>query len=112
MPILTTSVPKYRKKKVNGSKNTYAVVCINGREHALGPYNSRASKAEYDRLIGQYIASGRSAGFGRHEHEVMTLRQLVIEYGKWAKEHYVRADGTPTGTHQNMRPLMTLLLNH
>jgi hypothetical protein len=45
MPRLTQAVPKYRKHKQPG----LAIVTINGRDHLLGPHNTKASKLEYDR---------------------------------------------------------------
>ena len=47
MPTLKDSVPRYRKHKATGQ----AVVTIQGKDHYLGQYKSRASKLEYDRLI-------------------------------------------------------------
>ena len=55
MPRLTNSVPKYRQHRASGQ----AVVTIGGRDHYLGPWKSRASRCEYDRLIGEWIANGR-----------------------------------------------------
>jgi hypothetical protein len=47
----TTSdfVPSLRKHKSTGQ----AVVTINGKDHYLGRYGTAASKAEYDKLIGE-----------------------------------------------------------
>lgn len=47
--------PKYRKHKASGQ----ALVTIAGRDHYLGPWKSKASRAEYDRLIGEWLAAGR-----------------------------------------------------
>lgn len=58
MPRLTQAVPKYR------STASQASVTIDGRDHLLGPRKSKASKVEYDRLIGEWLASGRSASYG------------------------------------------------
>jgi hypothetical protein len=47
MPRLIQSVPKYRKHKASGQ----AFVEINGRRHYLGPWQSKASRLEHDRVI-------------------------------------------------------------
>ena len=47
MPRLIQAVPKYRKHKASG----LAFVEINGRRHYLGPWQSKASKLEYDRRV-------------------------------------------------------------
>lgn len=48
-------VPGYRLHKPSG----LAVVSIAGRDYYLGQYDTPASKAEYERLIGEWLASGR-----------------------------------------------------
>lgn len=55
MPRLVEAVPKYRKHKATGQ----AVVTINGRDHYLGLWRSKASKIEYDRRITEWLSSGR-----------------------------------------------------
>lgn len=111
MPSLKTSLPKYRRKVTHGGP-PQAVVTLNGRDHYLGPYDTKASRVTYDALIGQWLASGRSPSFGlpRDEKSECTLRELIRLYSAWAKKHYRHSDGTPTGTHQNMKPLMKRLL--
>ena len=47
-------VPAYSHHKPSGQ----AVVCLNGRDHYLGRYGSAASQAEYNRLIGEWLAGG------------------------------------------------------
>jgi len=48
-------IPTYRKHRRSGQ----AVVHLNGKDHYLGRYGTAASKAEYDRLIGEWLAAGR-----------------------------------------------------
>ena len=48
-------VPKYRRHKPTGQ----AVVTLSGKDHYLGKWNTTASKAEYSRLIGEWLAAGR-----------------------------------------------------
>ena len=48
-------VPTYRKHKSTGQ----AVVTLGGKDHYLGRYGTKDSKAEYDRLIAEWLAGGR-----------------------------------------------------
>jgi hypothetical protein len=83
MPRLSNSVPKYRKHRASGQ----AVVTIGGRDIYLGPHGTKASKAEYDRLIGEWLASDRSLTFGVQTSEV-TVGQLLVAYLRFAKRYY------------------------
>ncbi len=55
MPRLSSKPPKYCKHKASGQ----AVVTLDGHDIYLGPYVSKASLAEYDRLTGEWMANGR-----------------------------------------------------
>ena len=55
MPILKEALPKYRKHKASGQ----AVVTIRGQDFYLGPWNTKASHTEYDRIIAEYLTAGR-----------------------------------------------------
>ena len=56
MPRLSPdSLPKYGKHKQSGQ----ARVVLNGRHFLLGPYGSKASIVEYDRLLAEWVANGR-----------------------------------------------------
>jgi hypothetical protein len=55
MPRLFNRNPKYRKRKASGQ----AIVTIEGRDFYLGPWNTKASKSEYDRVIAEWLANGR-----------------------------------------------------
>ena len=47
--------PAYRLHKARNC----AVVTIDGKNHYLGPYGTKVSKALYDRLVLEWLASGR-----------------------------------------------------
>lgn len=55
MPRLTDSLPKYRRHRASGQ----AVVTLDGRDFYLGPWRSKASRAEYDRLTGEWATPAR-----------------------------------------------------
>jgi integrase len=98
MPRIAGSVtPKYRKHKASGQ----AVVTIAGRDHYLGPWRSKASKIEYDRLIGEWLAAGRPST-GLVTADDLTLTELLLRYWRFAQQHY-RKDGEPTGEVNNIR---------
>ena len=54
MPRLTLSLPKYRRHK-----SGQAVVTLSGTDFYLGPWNSKVSRLEYDRIVGEWIQNGR-----------------------------------------------------
>ena len=89
MPRLSNSLPKYRKHRASGQ----AVVTINGRDCYLGPHGTQASKREYDRLIGEWLANQRYSP--QAEAAVLTVTELLARYWKYAKGYY-RKDGQPT----------------
>jgi hypothetical protein len=72
MPRLTQSVPKYRKRRASGQ----AVVTIAGRDHYLGPYGTKVSRLEYDRLITEWLASGRPSTVVHSDGGQLTITEL------------------------------------
>ena len=106
MPKLSHSLPKYRCHKASGQ----AIVTLAGKHHYLGPYGTKASRLEYDRLIAEWVANGRSASPHSRESDV-TVIEVAARYWKFA-EGYYRKQGSPTGTlrfiRHALRPLKTL----
>jgi hypothetical protein len=85
------TIPSYRKHKASGQ----AVVTLNGVDHYLGPWNTHQSRAEYDRVLNEWLARGRQLGEktrssdpdellmkelirGYHAHIVATAPQLEV----------------------------------
>jgi integrase len=88
-----------------------AVVRIDGKDHYLGKYATPESEAEYNRLIGEWFASGRclpkpGASGG------LTVNELILAYWGHAEQHYRRPDGEPSDElhciRSAMRPLKEL----
>lgn len=105
MPKLSTKLPKYRLHA-----SGQACVTLNGQTHYLGPHGSKASKIQYDRLVSQWLASDRSPFFGVPEdRKEITVVQIIREYRKWAVDYYRDETGKPTGTAENMGPIMKRL---
>src|SRR6516164_4630814 len=88
MPSATsTRPPSYRKHKPTGQ----AVVTLNGKDHYLGRFNSPASKAEYDKLIGEWLACGRQlpdpdSGLTVNGVLVAYLHHAAVRYGAKSNE--------------------------
>jgi hypothetical protein len=55
MPKLINRNPWYCRHRASGQ----AVVTIDNRDIYLGPYGSKASRNEYDRVIAEWVANGR-----------------------------------------------------
>lgn len=114
MPRLKRKLPSYRLHKVSG----HAVVALNGRDVYLGCYGSDESKAEYDRLIAEWLANQRlyvDPGPVGAETEIerrdLQLNELFLAYWDFATGYYVK-DGKPSGElepiRQAMKPLTRL----
>jgi integrase len=104
MPKVSASrlrVPTYRRHRPTGQ----AVVTLNGRDFYLGPWNSKASRVEYDRLIGEWLAAGRS--IPRPESD-LTIAELAVRYLRFAKTYYVQ-DGQPTESLDRVKTAIRLL---
>ncbi|MEY4566255.1 MAG: hypothetical protein RLY14_1225 [Planctomycetota bacterium] len=83
MPSLNSSVPAYRFHRASGQ----AVVTIAGKDHYLGPHGTKASKIEYDRLIAEWLAGGRSVAFGKPS-ESLSVNELILDYWKHLKAEF------------------------
>jgi hypothetical protein len=91
MSIRTSS---YRLHKGSGQ----AVVTLNGSDHYLNKCGSTASKAEYDRLIAEWIANGRRLDPGRG----LTITELTGDYLDFPETYY-RKNGKQTGEVDNLK---------
>jgi integrase len=105
---MTRRTPSYCLHKASGQ----AVVRIDGKDHYLGRYGSPESKAEYDRLIGEWLLGGRQTP-RRDEPPSLSVSQLLLRYWQFAEQHYRDPqDGTPSRELDNLkdalRPLRKL----
>jgi integrase len=80
-----------------------AVVSLDGRDIYLGRYDSAASRAEYDRLIAEWLSHGRrlpepAAGNGAD----LTVNEMLVAYLRHADSYYVK-NGKPTVEPGNIR---------
>jgi hypothetical protein len=110
-------VPQICRHKATGQ----GVVRLSGKDHYLGrwPADRRkappAVRAEYDRLIAEWLASGRrptSAPAITGGGAGLTVDDLILTFCQHAERHYRRPDGTPTnemdGFRLSLRPLRRL----
>ena len=93
MPKLTGSnLPRYRKHVASGQ----AVVTLCGKDFYLGRFDTKSSRAEYDRLIGEWLASGRRAPSTKSNASgETTIVEMLASYVKHARQYY-RKNGQPT----------------
>lgn len=109
MPKLSPDkLPKYRKHHVSGQ----AVVTLDGKDFYLGPHGTKASRTEYDRLVGEWQAHGRRLPASNGTPADLTINELMLAYVGFVEDYYRRADGTHTtevaNIHYAMRPLKAL----
>ena len=91
----TPRIPSYRRHKPSGQ----AVVTLNGRDIYLGKWNTKASKAEYERLAGAWLAGGRclpSVDTGA------SVAELALAYWRYAQGYYGKGS-EPTGSLKRVR---------
>ncbi|SMP56358.1 hypothetical protein SAMN06265222_105139 [Neorhodopirellula lusitana] len=86
MPRLTQSLPKYRKHKASGQ----AIVNLGGKDHYLGPHNTRASKIQYDRLVSEWLANGRTQISQADDTGAISVVEVLAVFWKFAQVWYVK----------------------
>jgi len=105
------ALPNYRLHKPSGR----AVVTLAGRDHYLGAYGSKESRDLYDRVVGEWLASGRvqtpdAAPTGATAG--ITVVEVIAAFWRHAQTYYRRPDGTTTKELRNLknalRPLKRL----
>ena len=85
------AIPKYRLHRAAGQ----AIVTIAGKDHYLGPWKSKASRADYDRLIGEWLVQGRPSVPPGQRPAEFTVMEVISAYWRHAKGYYVK-NGQPT----------------
>ncbi len=102
MPVRT---PSYRLHKPTNQ----AVVTLDGRDFYLGVYGTPKSRAEFDRLIAEWLANGRQLSadiFGGP-----TVNEFLVAYLVHA-EGYYRKGGKPTRELDNIKLALRQLYGH
>ena len=102
MPKLIHAVPKYRHHRGSGQ----AIVTIDGKDFYLGPWKSKASRIEYDRIIGEWQANGRRLSVDTGTHH--TVVELAAAFLRHAQKHYVK-NGRQTNELKAMKTVLRYL---
>jgi len=101
-------IPKYCQHKASGQ----AFVTLEGRDIYLGKYGTAASRAEYDRVITEWITAGRRLPIDRN---TVTVAEVVAAFRRHALSYYRDADGKVgkhvTNIDEAVRPLLKLYSN-
>lgn len=96
-------VPKYSlHKKIN------ARLVLNGHEVYLGSYGTPESKANYERVVAEWLQSGRKTPKLKRPIEEThagqpSITEVIVRYMDHAEQYYRRSDGTPTRESDNIR---------
>jgi integrase len=114
MSDLKARVPSYRKKKV-GNRKYGCVSLLDGRggrrDILLGIYGTKESKAEYARVIAEWLAADKRLHTTEAVNDI-TINELILAYLPHAERHYRHPDSTLTNELNDMklsmRPLRAL----
>ena len=101
MPHLAPRTPSYRLHKPTG----LAVVTLDGRDFYLGGHGSPESRAEYDRMVAEWLINGRrlvAPATGGNPGSDLTVNEMVLAYLGYADGYYVKR-GRPTVEPGNIR---------
>jgi site-specific recombinase XerD len=94
----TLRTPSYCHHKASGQ----AVVRIDGKDYYLGKHDSPESRAEYDRLMSEWLGNGRRLA-APTTADSLTVAELLLSYWRWAEQNYRTADGNPSPELDDMR---------
>ncbi len=72
----TPGVPSYRRHRASGQ----AVVTLNGVDFYLGKWNTPQSRAEYDRVLNEWLIRGRRLGEKSDAPAEMLVKELALGY--------------------------------
>src|SRR5262245_30449579 len=100
MPAPALRVPSYRLHKPTG----LAVATIGGRDVYLGKHGTSESRAEYDRLIAEWLTTGRSmavAGSASSGSD-LTINEMMVFYLDFVDGYYIK-NGRLTSEPGNIR---------
>ncbi len=95
---MTQRTPSYRLHKPTAQD----LVTLNGRDSYLGRHGTHQSRADYDRLIAEWLANGRSALGPDGGPPDLTVDELILSYWRHVDGYYVK-DGRPTSEPDTIR---------
>lgn len=96
---MTERTPADRRHKPTNQ----GVVTLNGGDHHLGKHNTPERRAEYDRLIAPWLASGGRLQSKSGSCSDLTVAELILTFLKHVAKHYRDAEKKPTQEVQNLK---------
>ncbi len=81
---------------------------LNGEFIYLGRYGSEESRAAYNRVVAEWLASGRVLRPGV-EDDGPSVNEVLLAYWRYAERYYVKPDGTPSREQDNILTVMRLI---
>lgn len=103
VPSLRT--PSYRLHKPLGR----GVVTLCGRDYYLGEYGTAESRAEYDRLIAEWLVNGRTVPRSASPSgSDLSVNEFLEAFDQWAESYYRKA-ARVTGEVTNIRYAVRIL---
>src|SRR5262249_29517455 len=97
-------IPSYRLHKPSG----LAVVTLDGRDVYLGRWNTRESRAEYNRLIAEWLANGRRLEPSGTINASRTVVEVILAFDKFAEQRYPPSGRELENFRLALRPLREL----
>ena len=98
MPRQIPRVPQVSHHKASGQ----AVVRLGGHDFYLGPWDTPEAKAEYDRIVAEWLVGGRRPQ-GSDGVDEVTVVEIIAGFWEHAKTYYRQPDGTPSSELKNLR---------
>ena len=96
-------IPRSHLHKHSGQ----AVVRLSGRDFYLGPWGTQKAEAEYQRVVGEWLAcNGRlPATRAQTDKPELTISEMLSAFLDYAKQYY-RRDGQPTKEVERLKMAM------
>lgn len=103
MPRRRNPNPAYCRHKASGQ----AVVTLSGKDIYLGPFGSKASQAEYDRVLAEWLGNGRQIEKLTGDY---SIAEVAAQFWQHIQTYYVKPDGTPTSERKSFQMAMAPLI--
>jgi len=101
----TNRIPSYRLHKPSGQ----AVVTLNGKDFYLGKYDTPESRAEYERMLAEWLANGRTLpGGGAGGPADITVAEVVAAHHTFAQGYYGPDSPEHSRLRSALRPVLRL----